>query len=81
RDLKVTQLVDDEGRWKLEVLVACLPVSLLHKIAAIPPPEESAGADSAYCIEDIAGSFSISDVYHALCRFDDGNGVANWKHI
>ncbi|CAJ2632916.1 unnamed protein product [Trifolium pratense] len=81
RDLKVTQLVDDEGRWKLEVLATCLPVSLLRKIAAIPPPEESVGADSAYCMEDTAGNFSISAVYHALCRFDDGNGAVNWKHI
>ncbi|PNX88162.1 hypothetical protein L195_g044263 [Trifolium pratense] len=81
RDLKVTQLVDDEGRWKLEVLAACLPVSLLHMIAAIPPPEESAGADSAYCMEDTAGNFSISAMYHPLYRFDDSNGAANWKHI
>ncbi|PNX90504.1 ribonuclease H, partial [Trifolium pratense] len=76
RDLKVTQLVDDEGRWKLEVLAACLPVSLLHMIAAIPPPEESAGADSAYCMEDTAGNFSISAMYHPLYRFDDSNGSA-----
>ncbi|MCI25240.1 hypothetical protein A2U01_0046430, partial [Trifolium medium] len=52
QDLKVDQLVDDDGSWKWEVLKERLPISILNKIAAVLPPDEGAGADYCCCFED-----------------------------
>ncbi|PNX98541.1 ribonuclease H [Trifolium pratense] len=47
---KVSDLVDDRGRWNWELLNGWLPESILHQIAAVPPPDDSAGPDQCICI-------------------------------
>jgi hypothetical protein len=37
----------------------------MHKIAAILPPEDTAGADQCYCAEENAYGFSVASMYNA----------------
>ncbi|MCI05610.1 putative ribonuclease H protein, partial [Trifolium medium] len=76
---KVSDLVDDRGRWNWELLNGWLPESILHQIAAVPPPDDSAGPDQCICIGVNNHKFSIAAMYQALCKFDTDSESPNWK--
>jgi ribonuclease HI len=80
-NMKVADLVDANGDWRQELLAEWLPSRILNKIQSIPPPDDGAGADVRYCLEDAHGNFSISAMYHVLCNFEEDEAAMVWNKI
>ncbi|WJX57449.1 hypothetical protein P8452_43012 [Trifolium repens] len=51
--------------------VIWLPKHVIERIAVLPPPSDSVGADVQICIENTARKIMIANMYKALCGFDD----------
>jgi len=68
--------------WNMELLHGWLPTYIINKIAVLPPPNDNAGADVRYCLENSVGEIVIKEMYNDLCGFDDGYGYdLHWKKI
>ncbi|MCI47068.1 hypothetical protein A2U01_0068309, partial [Trifolium medium] len=50
QNAKVAALVNEYGVWNMELLHDWLPTHVIERIAALPPPSDSAGADVQSCI-------------------------------
>jgi len=82
QDDKVVALLDEFGMWNMELLHGWLPTYIINKIAVLPPPNDSAGADVRYCMENSVGEIVIKEMYNDLCGFDDDYGYdLHWKKI
>jgi len=55
QDAKVVALLDEFGMWNMGLLHGWLPTYIINKIAALPPPNDSVGADVRYCMENSVG--------------------------
>jgi hypothetical protein len=80
-NIKVCDLVDDEGKWNWNLLQGWMPLSLKNRIAAILPPSPANGKD----IQVVAGAgtdkFSVAVMYKLLCNFEKDDMEDLWKHL
>jgi hypothetical protein len=72
--------VYNEG-WNWNLLATWIPMHIKDKIAALLPPNSSAGEDMQVCKENSMGNFSISAMYHVLCDCDLNTLDPVWHHI
>jgi hypothetical protein len=76
----LVDIVNNEG-WNWNFLATWVPMHIKEKIAALLPPNSSAGEDMRVCKENAMGIFSISEMYHALCDLDLNTIGPVWHHI
>jgi hypothetical protein len=80
-NIKVCDLVDDEGKWNWNLLQGWMPLSLKNRIAAILPPSPANGKD----LQVVAGAgtdkFSVAVMYKLLCNFEKDDMEDLWKHL
>jgi hypothetical protein len=81
RHMKVSDFVDEAGRWNWNVLNNFLLSDILNRIAVVPPPDMHSGPDVKCCLDKDHGNLSIADMYRALCNFENDNHVDMWKRI
>lgn len=80
RDWKVSNMVDDQGQWKITEFNQFLPADIVKQIMALLPPAVGRGDDTRLWPRNRLGTFSISSAYHLLCGEHQGvNGC--WKKL
>jgi ribonuclease HI len=79
--LKVSDLVDSEGKWNWSLFQNWMPKVLMDKIAAILPPNEEHGRDERYMVGNNNKDFSIATAYNKLCDFRDNDSSSLWSKI
>jgi hypothetical protein len=57
------------GEWKIDELNALLPIGIINKIKALPPPLNTDGTDERVWPGDRLGRFHIANVYKPLCGY------------
>jgi len=79
--VKVADLVNDEGDWRWELLNAWLPLEVLHKIEAIPPPHIIHGSDVRGSFSGDHENYLVAALYQELERFQNNITNSNWRMI
>lgn len=74
---RVSDGVDLNGCWNLEVLQAILPLQAINMIKAHPPPSTLIGPDLKYWPGDSSGIFSVSLAYQTLSY----NNIIDFSHL
>jgi hypothetical protein len=62
RNMTVYDLVDNEGKWNLELLAEMFPYEIMMKIAAIVPPMDDYGNDEIIGIGSNKCGFSVTSI-------------------
>jgi hypothetical protein len=81
RHVKVSEFVDEEGRWNLNEPSNFLPPEVLHRIEVVPPLDMNSGPDVKCCLDKEHGNLSIASMYQALCDFEDDHNESIWSNI
>jgi hypothetical protein len=68
KGMKVHDLVDSSGSWKLDILSDWLPPNIINKLFAIVPPNNTTTADKRAWRGTKDGNFSIASAYTLLCK-------------
>jgi ribonuclease HI len=74
-------MVNEMGDWKIDELNALLPIEIINKIKALPPPQNTDGADERVWPGDRLGQFDIASAYKLLCGYRDLEVNAMWNFI
>ncbi|PNX84686.1 hypothetical protein L195_g046169 [Trifolium pratense] len=79
RDWKVHELVDNEGKWNLNILANLIPADILMKIAAIIPPKDEYGNDERVGIGRNNCGFSVAGMYNNICGHHEVEDNNMWR--
>jgi hypothetical protein len=79
--MKVSELVDNEGKWNWSLLHSWMPSFLIKKVAASLPPSNDYGMDERYMAGGTAADFSVAVIYNKLCGFNCDNPPSSWNRI
>jgi hypothetical protein len=79
--MMVSDLVDANGCWRLDILSTWLPSNIINKLHAIMPPRMDNHDDQRAWSGTPTGTFSIASAYMMLCRFNDDERHADWQLI
>jgi hypothetical protein len=74
-------VVDENGNWNWRILENWLPAEIMYKIATILPPDDSAGDDKQQWQGNSAKAFSITNIYHDICGFNQRDSDDKWKRV
>ncbi|KAK2395606.1 hypothetical protein QL285_057330 [Trifolium repens] len=78
---KVADMVNEMGDWKIDELNALLPIAIINKIKALPPPQNTDGANERVWPGDRLGQFDIASAYKLLCAHREQEVDAMWNFI
>ncbi|GAU47106.1 hypothetical protein TSUD_403390 [Trifolium subterraneum] len=80
-DMKVADLVTDDGQWNWSLLGSWIPSNLCQKIAAIYPPHMDNGRDERIGAGGSKNDFSIAVMYNTMCGFREEDVDPIWRRI
>jgi hypothetical protein len=81
KHVKVKEVVDENGNWNWRILENWLPAEIMYKIATALPPDDSAGDDKQQWQGNSAKAFSITNIYHDICGFNQRDSDDKWKRV
>jgi ribonuclease HI len=81
KDVKVRTLVDQEGNWNWSLFQEWMPMSLIHKIAAVLPPTDESGDDKLLGSGVDGEQFDVASMYNILCNFISDNNHTIWMNV
>lgn len=79
--LKVVDLVDSTGCWRLRDLEAYFSKEKLDYIVACSPPNDALGEDTCMWKVDKCGKFTIKAAYNRLTRANEGHSEHDWQLV
>jgi hypothetical protein len=77
----VAEMVNDSGNWKMEILSSLLPMDLVNKIKALPPPRDADGSDERVWPGDRLRQFTVSSAYKMLAGYRELEIDDMWRCI
>lgn len=80
RSIKLFDMLK-KGLWNWKLLSSWVSLDIIAKLASILPPDDRNGVDMQICKESPMGRFLISEMYHALCGFNDDKLFSTWHCI
>jgi hypothetical protein len=82
KNVKVSDLVDEHGKWNWSTLQGWMPLELLmNRIAAILPPDVVNGKDKQVIAGAGTDEFSVAAMYKLLCNFEKDELECSWRKI
>jgi hypothetical protein len=82
KNVKVSDLVDEHGKWNWSTLQGWMPLELLmNRIAAILPPDVVNGKDKQVIAGAGTDDFSVAAMYKLLCNFEKDELECSWRKI
>lgn len=70
RNVKLDEMVNDDGVWNRLLLSPWLPMNIISKIAVILPPDDGNGVDMQICKENVLETFQYQICIMVLIRID-----------
>lgn len=77
----VNDMVDDEGKWRWDMLDNKLPASCLLQIASYKVHVDAKDMDSCYWSRSSSGKISIKSVYLKLTNNEQGKERGDWRLV
>jgi hypothetical protein len=79
--VKVSELVDNDGRWNWNLLNDWMTVNIVNRINAILPPHVDKGEDIQLGAGTNNSNFSVATIYEILCGFNKLDDEKIWLNI
>ncbi|CAN1729274.1 Putative ribonuclease H protein At1g65750 [Linum perenne] len=77
----VSDMTDDSGNWDWDLLLNCLPPTIVNQVAGMGPPKSDGGEDDMIWGPDPRGRFSIKSAYDIRAASEESSQTNTWKLV